>query len=282
MIKLNRFQLDRLIFHTLCIIFAFIMLYPVIWMFFSSFKSQADIFRKGLKLFPEKWLFTNYTEGWKGFGGYSFATFFKNSIVISTFATIGAIISSAIIGFGFARNRFVGKNILFSIMLSTMMIPYPMIMIPQYLLFRKLQLINTIIPLVVVPWFGTPFFIFLVTQFMRSIPQELDESAVIDGCGKYTMFWMIFVPLSKSALVTVAIFSFYWRWNDFTQALIYLNSTRLFTVTVALQNFADPTSVTNWGAMFAMSVLSIIPVFLVFFFLQKNITEGISTTGLKG
>ncbi len=282
MIKLNRYQIDRIVFHTLCIIFGFIMLYPVIWLFFSSFKSQADIFRKGLQLFPEKWLFSNYAEGWKGFGGYTFATFFKNSIVISTFATIGAIISSAIVGFGFARNRFFGKNVLFSIMLSTMMIPYPMIMIPQYLLFRKLQMVNTTIPLIIVSWFGTPFFIFLVTQFMRSIPQELDESAVIDGCSKYTMFWKIFVPLSKSALVTVAIFSFYWRWNDFTQALIYLNSTRLFTVTVALQNFADPTSVTNWGAMFAMSTLSIVPVFLVFFFLQKNITEGISTTGLKG
>ncbi len=282
MIKLNRYQIDRIVFHTLCIIFGFIMLYPVIWLFFSSFKSQADIFRKGLQLFPEKWLFSNYAEGWKGFGGYTFATFFKNSIVISTFATIGAIISSAIVGFGFARNRFFGKNVLFSIMLSTMMIPYPMIMIPQYLLFRKLQMVNTTIPLIIVSWFGTPFFIFLVTQFMRSIPQELYESAVIDGCSKYTMFWKIFVPLSKSALVTVAIFSFYWRWNDFTQALIYLNSTRLFTVTVALQNFADPTSVTNWGAMFAMSTLSIVPVFLVFFFLQKNITEGISTTGLKG
>ncbi len=282
MIKLNRYQIDRIVFHTLCIIFGFIMLYPVIWLFFSSFKSQADIFRKGLQLFPEKWLFSNYAEGWKGFGGYTFATFFLNSIIISILSTIGAIISSAIVGFGFARNRFFGKNVLFSIMLSTMMIPYPMIMIPQFLLFHKLKLVNTFVPLIIINWFGTPFFIFLVTQFMRSIPQELDESAVIDGCSKYTMFWKIFVPLSKSALVTVAIFSFYWKWNDFTQALIYLTSTRLFTVTVALQNFADPTSVSNWGAMFAMSTLSIVPVFIVFFFLQKNITEGISTTGLKG
>jgi multiple sugar transport system permease protein len=258
------------------------MLYPLLWLFFSSFKTQADIFRKGLKLLPEKWIFNNYPEGWKGFGDVSFATFFKNSIIISTLATIGAIISSAIVGFGFARNRFFGKKILFSIMISTMMIPYPILMIPQYLLFLKLRLINTFVPLIIIPWFGTPFFIFLVTQFMRSIPQELDESAVIDGCNKYTMFIKIFVPLSKAALFTVAIFSFYWRWNDFVQANIYLNSKELFTVTVALRNFADPTSVTNWGAMFAMSMLSLVPVFLVFFFLQKNITQGISTTGLKG
>lgn len=282
MTKLNKYQIDRLIFHTLCIIFAFFMLYPILWMILSSFKSQADIFRRGLRLLPEKWLFSNYPDGWRGFGGYTFATFFNNSIIVSTIATIGAVISSAIVGFGFARNRFIGKNILFSIMLSTMMIPYPMIMIPQYLLFRKLQLVNSLVPLFIIPWFGTPFFIFLVTQFMRSIPQELDESAVIDGCNKYTMFIKIFIPLSKSALFTVAIFSFYWRWNDFTQALIYLNSTRLFTVTLALRHFSDPTSVTNWGGMFAMSVLSLIPIFLVFFILQKNITRGISTTGLKG
>ena len=282
MIKINRFQTNKFIFHILCMLLALSMLYPLLWLFFSSFKTQADIFRKGLKLLPVKWIFSNYPEGWKGFGEVSFATFFKNSIIISTLATIGAIMSSAIVGFGFARNRFFGKKVLFSIMISTMMIPYPILMIPQYLLFLKLRLVNTFVPLIIVPWFGTPFFIFLVTQFMRSIPQELDESAVIDGCNKFTMFIKIFVPLSKAALFTVAIFSFYWRWNDFIQANIYLNSIKLFTVTVALRNFADPTSVTNWGAMFAMSMLSLVPVFLVFFFLQKNITQGISTTGLKG
>jgi multiple sugar transport system permease protein len=147
---------------------------------------------------------------------------------------------------------------------------------------HRLHWVNTFLPMIV-PWsLGNPFFIFLMIQFVRTIPFELDESALIDGCTKFGIFYRIILPLCKPALVTVAIFSFYWRWQDFIQPVIYLSKPKLYTVSVALRLFADPTSVTNWGAMFAMASVSILPVMIVFFILQKYIVEGISTTGLKG
>ena len=273
---------DSIIYHFFCILLGLLMLYPVVWMVLAAFKDQNDIFGHTLKLLPSVWRFENFAEGWQGMGGYTFATFFKNSIVISVVATVGCMASSSFVGFGFARNRFYLRNFWFACMLSTMMLPYQMVMIPQYIIFHKMKLVGSIWPIIIPVALGTPFFIFMMTQFMRGIPKELDESAVIDGCSKFGIYWRIFLPLSKSALMTAAIFQFYWRWNDFVQPLIYLTKNKQWTVTVALRSFADPTSVTNWGAMFAMSCLSIIPVFLIFFLLQRHITEGISTTGIKG
>lgn len=269
--------------HSVYILIGVVMVYPLLWLVLSSFKTTPEIFSStNILSLPKEWLISNYVEGWKGFGNVTFGRFFLNTTIIAVVATIGAITSSSLVAFGFARTTFFGKGVFFSLMLSTMMIPYPIIMIPQYLIFHKLRLVNTYVPLVLPSWLGTAFFIFLVTQFMRGIPKELDESAVIDGCSKFGLYFRILLPLSQSALMTVAIFSFYWRWNDFTQALIYLNNTEKYTISLALRMFADPTSVTNWGAMFAMSTLSIIPVFIVFFFLQRHVSHGIATTGLKG
>ena len=270
------------VFHLVCLILVVIMIYPVLWMIMSSFKTQSGIFRGNLSLIPEQWNFANYIEGWRGFGNYSFGTFFTNSFIISFVSTLGTMTSAALVAYGFARIKFPGSKLLFSCMLGTMMLPYQIIMIPQYLIFHKLKWINTFLPLIV-PWsLGNPFFIFLVVQFMRTIPFELDESALIDGCTKFGIFSRIILPLCKPALVTVAIFSFYWRWQDFIQPVIYLSKPKLYTVAVALRLFSDPTSVPNWGAMFAMASLSLLPVMFVFFLLQKYIVEGISTTGLKG
>lgn len=272
---------NSILFYFFCILLAFIMLYPILWMVFGSFKTQREIF-DGLSLLPQKWLISNYQEGWKGFGKYSFSTFFLNSFIVSFFSTLGTIFTASWVGFGFARNRFKGKKFLFSCMIATMMLPYQIIMIPQYIIFHKLKWVGTFLP-IIVPWaLGYPFFIFLITQFMRNIPIELDEAAKIDGCNKFSIYFRIYLPLTKSALLTVAIFSFYWKWNDFIQPLIYLNKTALYTVSVALQLFSDPTAVTNWGAMLAMATLSVLPIFIIFFLLQKYITEGIATTGLKG
>jgi len=282
-IRFNKKLFITIVLHTCYVFIGITMIYPLLWLLLASFKTQAEIFSAtNILSLPKKWLIANYIEGWKGFGNETFGVFFLNTIIISTVATFGAIFSSSVVGFGFARTRFFGKGVLFSLMLSTMMIPYQIIMIPQYLIFQKLRLIDTFVPLILPSWLGTPFHIFLITQFMRSIPKELDESAVIDGCSKFGLYFRILLPLSKSALMTVAIFSFYWRWNDFIQPLIYINKPQMYTLSIALRMFADPTAVSNWGAMFAMSVLSIIPVFFVFFFLQKHVTEGISTTGIKG
>lgn len=167
-------------------------------------------------------------------------------------------------------------------MLLTLMLPIQVQIIPQYIVFSWLDWINTFLPLLLPRFFGNAFFIFLIMQFIRGIPSELDEAAEIDGCSKIGIFFRIILPLIQPALVTAAIFSFYFTWEDFLTPLIYLTDIKLFTVSVALRSFADPSAATDWGAIFAMSSLSLVPVFIIFVLFQRYLVEGISTSGLKG
>jgi len=264
------------------VVLTFAMLYPLLWMVAGSFKDNSTIFTTAHSLLPNKWDFENYRIGWKGFAGISFATFFKNSLFVTVVSTIGSVISSTLIAYGFARVKFVGRNLWFVCMMITMMLPYEIIMVPQYIMFNWMGWVNTYLPLIVPTFFGTPFFVFLIMQFIRSIPYELDEAAKIDGCGKLKLFTHITVPLIVPAMMTSVIFSFYWRWDDFMGPLLYLNNPRLYTVSLGLKMFSDPDSITNWSALFAMSTLSVVPVFIIFFMFQRYIVEGISTSGLKG
>lgn len=278
----KRKVLNSVIYHIICMLLAVIMVYPVVWLLFSAFKAQRDIFDNVGILFPEKWVFNNFQNGWKGFGGVSFAVFFKNSFIITIGATVLSVFGSVYVAYGFARIKFTGQKFWFACMMMTLMLPVQILMVPQYMLFSKLKWINTYLPLIVPYLGGYAFFIFLCMQFIKGIPRDLDEAAVLDGCDKLTIFFHIIMPLSRSAMITSAIFSFYWRWEDFVGPLLYLKKPKLYSVSVALKLFADPNSVTDWGAMFAMSFLSLVPVFLIFLFLQKYIVEGINTTGLKG
>lgn len=263
-------------------IFALGMMYPLLWMVSSSLKDTSEIFIHAHQLIPSPFKFANYTNGFKGFAGISFVVFFKNSIIITFFSVIGAVLSSLLTAYGFARIRFRGAAIWFACMMTTMMLPHEVLTIPQYILFQKLGWINTFKPLIIPSFFGGAFFIFLLIQFMRGIPKELDESGKIDGCGVFGILVRILLPLLVSPIITVSIFKFYWTWDDFFSPLLYLNSPKLATVALALKNFSDPTMQTDWGALFAMSVLSLVPILLVFGFFQKYMVEGISTTGLKG
>ena len=274
--------LGHLIFVVAVLAIGFVMIYPLLWMVMSSFKANNEIFNNAKSLVPEKFHFENYTNGWKGFAKISFTTFFKNSFFLAVVGTIGSVFSSAFIAFGFARLRFKGRNFWFICMLVTMMLPFQVIMIPQYIIFNKLGWVGTFLPLIIPPFFGGAFFIFLIIQFVYGIPRELDEAAKIDGCSYYDIFFRVVLPLIVPALVTCAIFSFMWKWDDFMGALLYLNKPTMYPVTLALKMFSDPTSITDWGAMFAMATLSIIPIFLIFVFFQKYLVEGISTEGLKG
>lgn len=274
-------QLHTILYHVLVCIFGFIMVYPLLWMVMSSFKESSSIFREAYILIPKSFHLENYINGWKGFGGYTFGVFFSNSFRVAVIATIGAVLSSAVIAFGFARLRFRGRNFWFSCVMLTMMLPFQVVMIPQFLIFKKLNWVNTILPLTVPYFFGQAFFIFQNMQFIRGIPTELDEAARIDGCSYYGIFTRIILPLIKPSIVTTAIFSFMWRWDDFFGALLYLNSPRKYTLSIALKMFSDPSAQSDWGGMFAMSALSIIPIFLIFLFFQKYLVEGISTEGLK-
>ncbi|MBS4195142.1 carbohydrate ABC transporter permease [Lederbergia citri] len=274
-------KINKILLHVGLIIFSAMMLYPLAWMTMSSFKESSTVFVDAHKLIPTVWDFSNFKEGWKGFGGITFTTFFKNSFIITFIATIGSIISSTFIAYGFSRIKFTGKKFWFVLMMLTMMLPYEMVMIPQYIMFNSFGWVDTYLPLILPTFFGVPFFIFLIMQFIRTIPTELDQAARIDGCNSISIFFRIIVPLVVPAMMTAAIFSFYWRWDDFMGPLLYLSTPDKYPISLALKLFSDPNAVTNWGAMFAMTTVSILPVFIIFFIFQRYIVEGISTSGLK-
>jgi len=259
-----------------------LMIYPIVWMVASSFKGPSEIWTNVTALIPKVFVWENYSIGWAGFGGITFATYFRNSLIYAGYGTVASVMSSAVIAYGFARINFKWRNVWFTCMILTLMLPRQVLLIPQYILFNKLGWVNTFLPLIVPRLTGSPFFIFLLMQFIRGLPRELDEAAEMDGASRLGIFWRIILPLSQPALITAAIFSFYWTWEDFLSPLIYLNDPRLYTVSLALRSMSDPNAVTNWGAIFAMATLSLVPVFVLFIFFQRYLVQGISTTGLKG
>ena len=264
------------------ILFGFIMIYPVLWMISGSFKDNSEILRGSLALIPKELKLSNYTTGWRGFSGISFATFFFNSFVITIVATAGTVISSSLVAYSLARIRFKGRGLWFTCMLATMMLPGQVIMIPSFLIWHNLGLTNSYVPLVLPYFCGQAFFIYQMMQFMAGIPRELDEAATIDGCSKYSIYTHIILPLLKPSLVTTIIIQFYWKWDDYMGPLLYLNKPESYTASLAIKLFADAASTTDFGAMFAMSTLSLIPVFLIFLFFNRYLVEGIGTSGLKG
>jgi len=280
--KQTRDRLNAAIYHILVASSCFIMLYPILWMIASSLKPTSDIWTTTASLIPRSPTIEHYINGWAGFGTISFSTFYKNSLIYATVGTVAAVASSACVAYAFAKIRFVGRKFWFSLMLLTLMLPGQVLMIPQYIVFSKLGWINSFLPLLVPRFFGNAFFVFLIIQFMRGIPIELDEAAEIDGCSKIGIFFRITLPLIQPALITAAIFSFYWTWEDFLGPLLYLQDPHLYTVSLAIRSYSDPSAGTNWGSVFAMSSLSLAPVFAIFIIFQRYLVEGISTTGLKG
>ncbi|GCE21513.1 ABC transporter permease [Dictyobacter kobayashii] len=247
----------------------------------ASFKPNNLIFSNA-SLLPQQFTLKNYTTGWMALGT-PFSTFFWNSLLVCIGAVIGNVISCSMVAYAFARLNFKFKPLWFAIMLSTIMLPYHAIVVPQYILFKSIGWINTFLPLIVPKFLATDaFFIFLLVQFIRALPPELDESAQIDGCGPIQLFWRVILPLAKPALATTAIFTFIWTWGDFFTQLIFLNNQSSFTFPVALNSFLDSTGVSQYGSLFAMSLLALVPILIFFLLFQRLLTEGISTTGLKG
>ncbi|WP_400243635.1 carbohydrate ABC transporter permease [Niallia sp. JL1B1071] len=275
-------RISRLFVHLVIILIGILMLYPLIWMVSSSFKENTDIFT-GTNFWPEQFRLDNYIQGWSGLSGYSFGRFFLNSAFICILAIIGNIVSCSMAAYAFARLDFAFKKVFFAIMLITLMLPFHVTVIPQYIMFNKLEWINTFLPLTLPKFLATDgFFIFLMVQFMRTIPKELEESAKMDGCGLMRIYWSLILPLSLPALITTMIFTFIWTWNDFFTQLLYLSDIKYYTVAVGLRMFVDAMGESSWGALFAMSTLSLIPLFIVFIFFQKYLIEGITAGGIKG
>lgn len=268
--------------HLIIIMIAFVMLYPVLWMLGSSFKPANQIFSE-IGLWPKQWVWGNYAQGWSGVQGNPFSRFLGNSLIVSLGAVLGNVISCSMAAYAFARLSFRFKTAGFGLMLMTIMLPHHVTLIPQYILFNKLGWVNTFLPLIVPKWLATDaFFIFLTVQFIRGLPRELDEAATIDGCGPVHIYWRIILPLALPALITTTIFTFLWTWDDFFSQLIYLSDVNKFTVPLGLRLFLDSSSQSDWGPMFAMSVLSLVPCFVIFIACQKYFVEGIATSGIKG
>ncbi|MGG7519374.1 carbohydrate ABC transporter permease [Allorhizobium undicola] len=256
------------------------MLYPLLWMLAGSLKDQSEIFGQA-SLLPQKWDFSAYARGWSGMT-ISFGTYFWNSLVIAVLSVVGNVVSCSLAAFAFARLHFRGRNLWFALMLGTLMLPYHVTLIPQYVLFLHLGWVNTILPLVVPKFLAVDaFFIFLMVQFFRGIPRELDEAAMMDGCSAWRIYSRIMLPLSLPVLATAAIFSFIWTWDDFFGPLIYLSDSGSYTVQLGLRSFVDSTGNSDWSGLFAMSNLSLVPVFVIFLFFQRLLIEGIATAGLK-
>lgn len=276
-------KLDKKLFiHIFIILLGFGMVYPLLWMLSSSFKPSQEIFASG-SFFPQVFTIENYITGWKGISGYTFGRFFANSFFVTFMAVAGNIISASMAAYAFSKLEFPLKNFFFAIMLATLMLPFHVTLIPQYILFNKLGWINTYLPFIVPKFLGVQaFFVFLLVQYMRTIPNEIMESARIDGASKIGIYLRLMMPLSVPALITTGILTFMWTWNDFFSQLLYLNEVSKFTIAIALRMFVDATSGSSWGAMFAMSILSLVPLFLLFVFFQKYIVEGITSGSVKG
>jgi multiple sugar transport system permease protein len=268
--------------HLILIAMAGLMFYPLLWMVGASLRDDSQINDPGF--WPgEYFTLDGYAAGWEGIAGVPFWRFIFNSFLVSALCVLANLIACSLTAYAFARIDFAFKRFWFAVMLATLMLPQHVILIPQYLIFRELDWINTYLPFVVPKMLATDaFFIFLLVQFFRAIPRELDEAARIDGCGHFRIFWRIILPLSKPALATAAIFTFIYSWNDFFTPLIYLTDTELYTVPLALRSFVDTSSSSAFGALFAMSVVSLLPVLGIFIAFQRLLVEGIATTGLKG
>ncbi|MGW2091951.1 carbohydrate ABC transporter permease [Promicromonospora sukumoe] len=278
----RRKRLRSVVFHVLVIAVAVVILYPGVWMVMSSFKPSGDIVGN-VNLWPETWTLDNYTSALSGIGGVSFWTFVLNSLILAVGSVVGIVLSATVSAYAFARISFPGRGAYFAIMIGTMLLPFHVVIIPQYILFNSMGLVNTFLPLLAPKFLATEaFFVFLMVQFLRGLPRELDEAARIDGCGHWGIFRLVLLPLMRPAVITSSIFAFIWSWNDFLGPLLYLKRPDTYPLPIALRLYVDQTSVSDYGAQMAMAVLALVPVLLFFVVFQRYLVDGVATQGLKG
>ena len=259
-----------------------VLLYPIIWMIFATFKTNEEIFGS-VKLLPERFSFQYYIEWWKGSKRVTYTNFFINTFLLVLPTTILTVISAALVAYGFARFNFPFKKILFVLLIAMMMLPNSVVIIPRYTLYNGFKWVNTYMP------FYAPallccnsFFPYMLIQFLRGLPTELDESAYMDGCGTLKTFTHILLPLMKPALFSAGLFQFLWTYNDYFNSLIFINSVKKYPISLALRMSLDAESVVQWGKVMAMAAVAVLPVIALFFAAQRYFVEGIATSGLKG
>jgi multiple sugar transport system permease protein len=271
--------LGRALLYGLLTAIAVVMVIPLLWLVSTSLKSRGLEFVYPPQWIPKPVVWRNY---YQALTILPFDKFFLNTVIITFFSTVGSLISASMVAFGFARIPFPGRRPLFILLLSTMMLPYIVTLIPSFLLFRYLRWLDTFYPLIVPSFFGGgAFFIFLIRQFYATIPLDLDEAAEMDGAGYFRIWWSVLLPLSRPVLATVVIFSFIWNWNDFLGPLIYLNSMDKFTLALGLTGFRSLHN-SQWNLLMAASTVMLVPVLVVFFVAQRYFIRGIVTSGLSG
>lgn len=267
----------NILFYILMGIIGMMMMIPFLWMVSTSFKEMGQVLIFPPEWIPDPFVLSNYSEAWQL---AKFNLFFRNSAVVTIVTTIGQLVTCSLAAFAFARLSFKGRDVIFLIYLATMMVPVQVTLIPLYLLMKQFGWINTFAGLIV-PGIFSAYSTFLMRQFMLGIPKSLDESAVIDGCGFFRIYWQIIMPLSKASLATLGVFCFMWQWNNLLWPLVMSNSDDVRTLTVGLQLFKGQYSIA-WNLLMAGSVISVIPILVLYVFLQKYFVEGIAVTGLKG
>ncbi len=261
----------------LLVIVAVIFLLPFAWLISMSLKPENQVFATSIIWIPHPVMWSNYAGALSEF---PFVRYFFNTMIICTFVVIGATASSSFVAYGFSRVQWPGREVLFIVVLGTLILPYQVVMIPQFLLFRGLGWVNTYLPLIVPQFFGNAFFIFLFRQFYLGLPAELSDAARIDGCNDLRIYWQIILPLSRPVLATAAIFSFIGAWSDFLGPLIYLNDASKYTLSIGVQQVIGQAP--HWTQLMAVGVVMTLPILVLFFFVQRTFIEGISFSGIKG
>ncbi|MGG4489179.1 carbohydrate ABC transporter permease [Metabacillus idriensis] len=264
--------------HAFLILISILFLVPFFWMLSTSLKDQTQIFSFPPEWIPSPFKWSNYQEAVEYI---PFFSYLKNTVVITVFSTIGAVITCPLVAYGFAKLKFKGSNALFIVTIAVMMIPGQVTMIPLFILFEKLGWVGSPLPLIVPVFFGVPFYIFLLRQFFLGLPDTLMDAARIDGAGEFRIYWQIMLPLAKPAVLAVGLFQFMGSWTDFLGPLLYLTDETSYTLSLGLQQFQSQRG-TEWGLMMAVSTLMTLPIIILFFFLQKTFIKGITFSGIKG
>ncbi|MDT0445008.1 carbohydrate ABC transporter permease [Streptomyces johnsoniae] len=271
-----------LLLHIGILALAAVMLYPGVWMLLSSFRPTNEIVGQ-TGLIPDNTTLDNFRTAFEGIGGVSFWTFFTNSMILAVGSAVGVCLSCSVSAYAFARIDFPGRNLFFSLMIGTLLLPFHVVIIPQFIMFNEIGWTDSYMPLLIGKFLAAEaFFVFLMVQFMRNLPRELDESARIDGAGHVRIFTAIMLPLMRPVLATASIFAFIWSWNDFLAPLIYLRTPDKYPLPLMLRQYTDQTSVSDYGGQMAAAVLALAPVLIFFILFQRYIVEGVATQGLKG
>lgn len=265
--------------YTMLVIISALMILPIIYMLSTSVKTSQELYAFPPTIVPKTFALSNYI---KIFSDIPFLTFYKNSIIIAAGATFGTLLSSSLVAYGFARYRARGRNVMFMIIICTLLLPYPALIIPQFLVFKSIGWVDTFFPLIIPAFFGSAYNIFLLRQFFLTLPNDLFEAARVDGSSEIRTWWSIALPLCKSALATVGIFMFIWCWNNVIDPVVYLNTVSKYTIPVGLNSLYSPTKAkVPWNTIMVGNVFALLPIVFIFFRAQKYFIEGITITGLK-